>query len=795
MRTIIYILFLLIMSTGFAQINLKGKVVDQDQEPVSFASVVLVQAKNQSIYKGEITDEGGVFTFKNIVAGDYILKVTFLGYKDHTRSLSLKTSKDLGKIVLIEDSETLDEIKITAKKPTVKRKIDRLVFNVENTTLSIGNAWDVLRNTPGVLMNNDQLTIRNSANILILINDKRVYLSGEELKNLLEGTSAQEITSVEVITNPPAKYEAEGNAVLNIKMKKNLVTGYKGTVGGSFTQARFAKQSLFTSHYFKNKKVNFYGSYSHSRGQNNRLEDEVIDFGGNSKFRSFLDRNSWSGNHNFRLNSEFNISPKSSLTLGTQFYWRPNWRARNTTDSEVLNANDVLESTFVTNSSADDFISDLGIDLDYEVKFNNKEKLLVSGHYTTYDGNGGQQVTTRYFDLQNINIGNNLFSTKTEQETTIYSSQIDYENALDEDTKFESGFKFANIESLSDLKHYNEINGQNVLDPTRTNAFSYKEKNVAGYLSYQTSLEKWNFKAGLRGEYTSLTGESITINQTNKNNYFKLFPTLYVQYASNENHQIGVTYGKRISRPNYSSLNPFKFYFSDYSFFEGNPMLRPAISHNFELQYTLFKSYNFEVYYNHQVDYITEVNYQNNTDNSLRFSTINAPTKKGYGINFSTNLTLSDRWTFYTEQNVFNDENIIVAQENNGQLINSNIWGYYGYYSTSYQFLKDKSLSAELSFYMVTDGIQGSLQVEGSEDLSLGITKKLFDNKASLSLRFSDILRSQIIKISTAYLDQNNYFIDNRETQYVRVGFRYNFGNQSLKKKRQKDRISEKDRL
>lgn len=795
MKTIISILFLFVTSVLFAQVTLQGTVVDQNQEPISFASVVLLNIKTKTIYKGEITGEKGEFTFANINAGKYDLKISFLGYKDHDQELSLNASKNLGKIILKEDAEALDEIQITAKRPTVKRKIDRLVFNVENTSLSIGNAWDVLKKTPGVLVNNDQLTIRNSANILILINDKRVYLSGEELKNLLEGTSAQEITSVEVITNPPAKYEAEGNAVLNIKMKKNLVTGYKGSVGGTFTQARFAKQSLFTSHFFKNKKVNFYGNYSHSRGQNNRLEDEVIDFGNNSKFRSFLDRNSWSGNHNIRLNSEFTLSPKSSLTVGTQFYFRPNWRARNTTDSQVLNANDILESTFVTQSSADDFISDLGIDLDYEVKFNDKEKLLVSGHFTTYDGNGGQRVETNYFDLQNTITGSNLFSTATEQETTIYSGQIDYENSINDNTKFESGIKFASIESLSDLKHYNQINGQNVLDPGRTNAFSYEENNAAGYVSFQTSLENWSFKAGLRGEYTALKGTSLTIDQTNKNDYFKLFPTLYVQYSANENHQLGVTYGKRISRPNYSSLNPFKFYFSDYSFFEGNPMLRPAISHNFELQYTLFKSYNVEFYYNHQVDYITEVNYQNNTDNSLRFSTINVPTKKGYGLNFSTNFTLSDRWSFYTEQSVFNDENIVIAEENNGQMVTNNIWGYYGYYATSYQFLEDKSLSAELSFYMVTDGIQGSLQIEGSEDLSLGITKKLFDDKASLSLRFSDILRSQIIRISTNYLDQNNYFIDNRETQYVRVGFRYNFGNQSLKKKQQKDRISEKDRL
>ena len=795
MKTITTILFLLISSICFGQFTLKAKVVDKNQKPVSFANVVLLDAETKSIYKGEITNEEGVFVLTNIKSGRYQLRVTFLGYKDHVQIIQLTQSKVLTQILLLEDAEALDEIQITAKKPTVKRKIDRLVFNVENTSLSIGNAWDVLKKTPGVLVNNEQLTIRNSANILILINDKRVYLSASELKNLLEGTSAQDITSVEVITNPPAKYEAEGNAILNIKMKKNLVTGYKGTVGGNFTQARYVKQSMTTSHYFKNKKVNLYGSYTHTRGQYNRLEEELIDFNTATTFRSFLNRNSWSRTHNIRMNSEFYLNEKSNLIVGTQLYYRPNWKARNSTDSEVLDANSNLASTFITNSNANDFIRDLGIDVDYELKFTEAKKMQVSMHYTTYDGNGDQQVETNYFDLSNVNTGNNSFFTNRDQETTIYNAQLDYENTISEDTKFEAGFKFARVASLSDLKHFNVINGQNVLDLTKTNAFSYKESNVSAYLSYQTAFEKWSFKGGLRGEYTDLTGESITINQTNKSNYFKLFPTLYVQYSPNDNHQFGVTYGKRISRPNYSSLNPFRFYFSDYSFFEGNPMLRPTISHNFELQYTLYKSYNIELYYGEKVDYITEVSYQNNIDNSLRFSAVNVPTKKGFGLNFSTNFTLSDRWNFYTEHSVYNDENSIVAQENNGQLIMNDLWGYYGYYSMSYQFLKDKSLSAEMNFFMVTDGIQGSLQIEGSEDLSLGITKKILDNKASISLRISDVLRSQIIRITTNYLDQNNYFIDNRETQYIRIGFKYNFGNQSLKKKKTKARSSEKNRL
>lgn len=798
MKTIFTLLIALWSTQLIAQFSFSGKVIDNNKKPISFANVTLLNKETKSIYKGSITEDDGSFSFNNITTNTYEVLISFIGYKEVSRKIKIDTDKKLEPIVLIEDAETLDKVQITAKKPTVKRKVDRLIFNVENTVLSTGNAWDVLKKTPGVLERNGNLTIRNSNNIIILINDKRVYLSNSELKDLLEGTSAQDITSVEVITNPPAKYEAAGNAVLNIKMKKNLITGYKGKVGTSYRKARFSSGNINTSHYFKNNNVNLYASYSHSRGRGNRLEEEVINFnqgGTNEKYHSFLDRNSWYRTHNFRLNSEFNITKKHTLTLGGQLYYSPNWKARNTTNSDVLNASDIIQSSFSTLNQSENFTKNLGLDATYDWQLSEKEKLSISGHYTDYIKTGEQEVKTDFFDIDKIFTNNSTFETITEQTTKIHNSQLDYENKFNESSKFEAGFKYATISSMSDLKHYNLINNQLEIDNTKSNIFAYDEDNISGYLSYQSSFGKLNLKAGLRGEYTSLTGNSATLNQINKNNYFKLFPTFYVQYSPNEKNQLSFTYGKRISRPNYSSLNPFKFYFSDYSFYEGNPRLKPSVTQNIELQYTFKQKYNFDIYYSYVSDYITEISFQDNNTNTLRYSFVNIPKNVDYGMSFNTNMNLSNRWSFYTQHNLYYNEDRFTALENNNQLIKNSIWGYYGYISTSYQFLNDKSLTAELSFYKVTDGIQGSLTIEGSEDLSLGITKKLFNEKARLTIQVSDILKSQIVKISTDYLNQNNYFIDNMETQYIRVGFTYNFGNQSLKKKKNRKKIDEKNRL
>lgn len=789
------VIFLVSTFIGFSQTTFSNKVIDSQNTPIPFANVVLLKSDN-SIYKGTTTDENGQFVFKNITSKTYQLQISFIGFKTYQKTIN--TSEKISEIILQEDTEMLNEVAINVKKPTIKKKIDRLVFNVENTILSSGNAWDILKNTPSLIVNNEQLLIKNSSNIIILINDKRVYLSSSELKNLLEETSANDITSVEIITNPPAKYEAEGSAVLNIKMKKNLVTGYKGSIGGNYKKARFSKGGINTSHYFKNKTVNLYASYNLSKGKSNRLEEEFINFKTNSdfkKFHSYLDRNTWYNSHNFRLNSAFELSPKSTFTVSGNLYYSPNRKVKNYTDSKILDIENQLTSSFFTLNSSNGTSKNLGLNADYEYRINNNSSLQISGHFTDYIKNGNQFITTDFFNKQKEQIADNKFNTLNNQVTKIYNTQVDYENNTSENNSFETGLKYANIYSKSDLKHYAVVNSQNQLDETKSNAFEYDEQNISGYISYKTTLGKFALKSGLRGEYTNLKGNSLTLNKLNKNTYFKLFPTFYVQYTPNEHHQIGFSYGKRISRPNYSSLNPFKFYYGDYSYYEGNPNLKPSISHNINAMYTLKNKYNFSFYYSHQLDYITEINFQNNTTKQLRYSFVNLPKNSSLGMGFSSNFSITDRWYFNTQHYLYKNKSIFTAIENNHQLVTNSLWGYYGYFSSNYSFLKDKSLTVELNGFLVTDGIQGSMRIEGSKGLTLGITKKLFNNKGTLSLQFADIFKSQVVKVSTCYLNQQNYFIDDQETQYVRLGFRYNFGNNSLKRKAKKQSINETKRL
>jgi hypothetical protein len=223
------LLLLLAATTGYAQsLTLSGKVMDAANQPVPFADVVLLMPQDSAVYKGILTNEEGHYEIKDVASGDYIIKFSFIGFEDHYEAVTITQNLVLPNIVLKEQVQQLGEVVINTKRPTVKRKVDRLEFDVENSILSSDNAWEIVTKTPGVTAAGDQLAIRGSSGILVTINDKRVYLTGTELKNLLENTNGDDIKSIEVITNPPARYEAQGSAVLNIKMKKTVAPGYKG---------------------------------------------------------------------------------------------------------------------------------------------------------------------------------------------------------------------------------------------------------------------------------------------------------------------------------------------------------------------------------------------------------------------------------------------------------------------------------------------------------------------------------------------------------------------------------------
>ncbi|MGY8915105.1 MAG: carboxypeptidase regulatory-like domain-containing protein, partial [Flavobacteriales bacterium] len=307
--------------------EVSGAVKDRNNEAVGYANVLLLQVSDSAVVLGTSTDEVGRFIISNVQPNTYFLKASYIGSSSNLIGIDVKQNIAIGSIIIEDSSIDLDGVEVIVKKPTVVRKSDRLVFNVENTVASSGNSWDVLRKTPGVIMVNDQLKIKNQTPTVYL-NNRKVQLTNTEIKNLLEGVSGTNIKSVEVIMNPPASYDAEGGPILNIITSKNITPGYKGSINGDFIQAIYPKYSLGTSHYLKTEKLSVFANYSISPRKeykdNNGYINFIDDNGVFARWQTDFNRTTRSAAQNANLILDYTIDDKNSLNITSNLAVSPN---------------------------------------------------------------------------------------------------------------------------------------------------------------------------------------------------------------------------------------------------------------------------------------------------------------------------------------------------------------------------------------------------------------------------------------------------------------------------------------
>jgi len=790
--------------TFFAQnFTLTGTVLDENKLPVVYSNVIISNADISTAIEGTTTDETGAFKFENVKSGSYTLKISFIGFEDQTITIDLVKNTNLGVIILKEKLETLNDVTITAKRPTVKRLVDRLVFNVENSTLSNTNVLDVLKHTPGVMVHDDKITVKQSTPT-VYINDRKVHLSATEIQQLLEGTPANNIKSIEVITNPPAKYEAEGGSVLNIVTSKNIVAGYNGSVFGNYKQgSEYPKYTLGTSHFFKTEKISSYLNYNISPKKDFRHNDEFVNFIENdqtvSSWETDFNRTRKTSNQTINANIEYELNANNSLVFSTNMLISPRENTKTVVNSstEVFSPSKTLDSIFDTNNRLVDEAYNFAFTIDYIHKFKKEgEKLSVSAHHTNYDFSSFQDVKTGYF-FQNGTLAfrNNNFQTFSNQIIQLYTGQLDYELPLSETSQFEAGIKISKINSDSKLRQYTIENDVKTADIQNSDTFVYDEFNYAVYGSYSKDWDKWSLKFGLRNEFTDITGNSLSTNAINKNYYVKLFPSFYVLNKLNENNELYFDYNKRIYRPRYSELNPFKYFLNDKTYHTGNPNLQPQIDDNFTLGYTFNTDFTFEVYYRNESNPTLQITFQDNEENLIKYIDTNIDKSISYGIDFTTYTKIADRWNIYAQSSLFNYSYKFIAVESNNTLTETKKWSLYGYIINYFSFLKDKSLLANISYLYTSSTFSGPSNVSDYQSLDINLRKSLFNNKASLSIGVTDLFNSSNIDTKTMYFNQDFIVKSVLETRLFTFGFTYKFGNQNLKNNSKQIDLEERERL
>lgn len=778
--------------------EVSGTVKDRDNEAVGFANVLLLKVSDSSVVQGASSDEVGRFVISNVQPQTYFLKASYIGSSSNLIAVDVKENVAIGTIIIENSSIDLDGVEVIANNPTVVRKSDRLIFNVENTIASLGNSWDVLRKTPGVIMVNDQLKIKNQTPTIYL-NNRKVQLTNTEIKNLLEGVSGANIKSVEVIMNPPASYDAEGGPILNIITTKNITPGYKGSVNGDFIQAIYPKYSFGTSHYFKTEKLSVFANYSISPRKeykdNNGYINFIDDNGVFARWQTDFNRTTRSAAQNANLILDYIIDDRNSLNITSNLAVSPNKTFDNISENFMRNAQNVLDSTYISTSDLNNDQSNLALDLNYVHKFKQEgASLSLNAHYTDYDVDQDQNVSSDYFDSSNNFMRNFSFLTNSYQNIKIYTGQVDYA-ATSGSLSFESGGKFSNINSRSGLDYFDVVGNNQTKNGSLSDIYDYDERVLAGYVTLVQDWDKVSLKVGLRGEQTNVEGKSFSVLETNTQDYFELFPSLYLLYTQSDNHSFSFDYGRKLSRPKYQDLNPFLYFLNENNFNQGNPNLRPNFSHNFNFNYTYKGSYFLDVYYRDNGNFISTLSFQDNQAQTVREVRQNALESTSYGMDLTYIKSITNNWFLIAISSLFHEDETFLAVESGNIPVTNEVEGVFLWLGNNLTLSKDGTFTGELGLNYISKFLLGSYVISETTNLTFGLRKTLWNNKAIISLSSEDILGKANGTRTSKYLNQDNSYLPKPETQLIRFGFTYNFGNFGLKdSKRTIDKI-ERDRL
>lgn len=686
----------------------------------------------------------------------------------------------------------IDPVKIKSNKPMLKRKVDRLEFTIDKTPLQNLNGWEILRNTPNVLIRNEAISVRGSDQIVVTINDKKTLMTQEELKQFLENINGDQIYSVEVITNPPAKYEAEGAAVINIKMKQNKLKGYRGSVSGRYHQSIYAKGRVGLMQSYNTDKWQLSGNYNFVSGDYVRQNFDVATYlqNGTRWESDMVRKTSARQQHLYSFSALYEIDTFSEIQFGFDGNVNPKSEGKYRIPTRIYNTStNLMESYYLTANDRFQKYSTLNAYFTYDKKFKNNH-FTWSNNFSNKNYSENQDISTwRHFINQPESF--DRFGSNSNQQIRLFSSQGDYRlekgNLI-----FESGAKYSLVASDNQLDFMNESTGSLITDPSRSNHFNYKEQIIAAYVSAEYKWKKWFFKAGLRNEVTLIRTTSDNpqiINDTKRNN---LFPTCYVLYELKEDQQLGFSYGKRIDRPVYDFLNPSKSYYNYYSYFQGDPYLKFTLVDNLSLTYTL-KDWNFEIYYNYIKNPSMEISVQNPSTFETIYRYTNIRNGRNVGMNFSKNFTLLPFWKL----NVFGmgeyNENYFFGIDN--LLYRNKVFFYHINLSTQLTLDKAKTWSLNIGYLYNSKAIQGPFNISSSQNTYVILNKKLLNKKLEIGLVINDIFKTDKNTISTRYADQNQQFKDYRDTRYFMINLKYNFGNQKVKETNAVEKTDEQKRL
>ena len=775
--------------------SISGTIVTEDGPGLGYVNILLEQG--DSAVAGAMSDSSGYFHV-SVPNGTYTLTAKTWGYDALSQQVDAQNNLNLGKLTMSIAAD-ITQIEITARKPLVVREIDRLRVKVPNTILADGDAWEMLRLAPGIMVTQKgDIRMQGKAGIRVMIDGRDINISGQDLMDMLSGMSAQEVESIEIISNPPASFSASGAGVVNIIMKKASQEGLRGNVRSRFERGVYGRSSNGLSLTYKHKKLYLNGSYDLSFGK--RFSNEISDmrFCNSQNDCSFWNEDSKQNSqylkHGFHFYGDYRPGPKSRISFRTDGNLTP----LNSTGSDgltkVTGSAGLLDSSIVNENKAASLGNYQSFFLGYKQEMD-KGSWNLQADYTRFFKGLSQDIFSQFVHPSGQILGRSDFRFDSDQNVDILGSQFDLSYPVSNLGAFDAGLKLSLIQTANNLDHFLLENGVSTRDETRSNQFKYDEQNAAAYLSWRKGWEQFEFKLGLRSEYTQLKGESKTGGQSLDTQYLRWFPTLHLQFFPSEKNIWGLTYGTRINRPSYRYLNAFRMYSSPYSYIEGNPFLQPAIIRNLELSLVRSNQYFFTAFASHTQNPITQMSIQDNEESTIRYFAVNQDIDFRAGISASGSIDFFSWWSAYWDLSAYYQRYQFKAPVTGEDILNSGI-AFDPFIWTGFYPGKLDGLSIEFQFTYYAPRYQGSFRVDSRSEFALGLKKKFFKDRISASFFLADIFDDNKFTLRSKYSTQDHVYREDPENQYFRIGLTWNFGNRKVKnKKEQKSNTEEKQRL
>jgi iron complex outermembrane receptor protein len=764
--------------------SIRGTVFTQNSQPADAATVVLLNLPDSSVVMSALVNGKGMYKFLNLKPGSYVVLATRLGYKKTLSSpfeITAGQNITAGQIILDLASQNLKEVAIVAKKQYIEVRPGKLVINPGASIIADGQSvLEILRQSPGVRIdNNDNVSVNGRQDALILIDGKATNLTGVDLAALLKSTQGSNIDRMEVLTGGSAKYDAAAGGIINIIYKKGKNLGTNGTFNISAGYGRFYKASTGLSFNHRTKTYNIFGSYSFNANKTWKAlyTNRNIDYSGTrSNYNTVYNSIQESANSNFRLGTDFVLSPNQSIGfLITAFVNNNDFTKKNNLD--IIDKG-VLDSTLTANSTIDRNITNINYNVNYTGKLDETGRTITANlTYTRSDRKSAEYITNDFYNAAGNTYRNplmlqNLSPTKMNNWTGL----LEYTNPLPKNAKLDAGLKLSRTATDNNLIFGPSVNGIYTVNSVFSNHFLFDESIGAAYLNYTGKLGKFDIDAGLRGEYTHNVGKSITNQYQTTKNYFNLFPTAVLSYRYNEKNQFSLSLTRGISRPTYDKLNPFLIFLDIYDYQSGNPYLMPEYDNTIKISHT----YNEEMVTSIRANLLTSAAfpfYEQNDANKVNISTnVNLGCVYTYGFNVITPVKFTRFWTSTYDIDASYQRYVAYARYGN---LNKGTGDFI--LQSTQSFTISNTIAAEISGRYETATFYGINNIRPNYFVGAGINKQILNKLGKISIAATDIFNTNQDRTYVNYQNLNLSMADRREYRRITLSFSYRFGKTSVK--------------